>query len=292
MATMGLAIFFFIADRAPAVLRYIRRPCVFVAILCCRPVRQATGANAKRILGTDIAPRAARQFTRDVMTSFYDFVADAACSASRSPEELLRQIEQVIGEPAYQAVRQLGRGAVLVTAHMGAFEIGLAALRRVEENVHVVFKRDPSRFESLRKQVRQRLGVHEAPIDDGWPALVQLRDALLADQVVVMQGDRAMPGQKSQTVAFLGGHLQIPTGPVKLAALTASPVVPVFVVRTKSGGFEVHLREPIIIQEQSPAGIEAAVDAVAREIETFVRQHPQQWLVLDRAFVEDQLRAQ
>jgi KDO2-lipid IV(A) lauroyltransferase len=289
LATTGLEIFFFLADRAPWILRSMRAPCVWLAVLACKPLRLATRANAKRIFAMDISPARQRQFTRDVVANFYDFVLDAARSASLSRDELVRQIDRVVGEPAYLTARQAKRGAVLVTAHMGAFEIGLAALRTVEENVHVVFKRDAfARFERLRAQARSRLGVHEAPIDEGWPALVRLRDALMADEVVVMQGDRAMAGQKSLVTPFLGGHLRVPVGPVKLASMTGSPIVPVFVVRSGARHFEVHLGEPVWVQ--APDAIEPAVATVVREIESFVKRHPQQWLVLDRAFVEDQQR--
>jgi KDO2-lipid IV(A) lauroyltransferase len=153
-----------------------------------------------------------------------------------------------------------------------------------------VFKRDAfGGFERIRSRVRAVLGVHEAPIDDGFASLVKLRDALLADQVIVMQGDRAMPGQRSQVVPFLSGHLRLPLGPVRLAELTGSPIVPVFVVPTDRGGFDVHLCEPIYVDRDAPPvdGVDPALLAFAGAMERFVSRHARQWLVLDRAFVED-----
>jgi lauroyl/myristoyl acyltransferase len=171
---------------------------------------------------------------------------------------------------------------------MGAFEVGLAALREWEPKVHVVFKRDSfDGFERIRSRVRAMLGVIEAPIDDGFGSLVQLRDALLANEVVVMQGDRAMPGQRAQVVPFLHGLLRLPLGPVKLAQLTNSPIIPVFLVRGRRGGFHVHLTEPIEVDANAELidGVDPALLKIGQAIESFVEKCPQQWLVLNRAFV-------
>ncbi len=45
-----------------------------------------------------------------------------------------------------------------------------------------------------------RLGVVEAPVDDGWTMWMRLRDALSAGDTVVVPGDRVMPGQRGRPV--------------------------------------------------------------------------------------------
>jgi KDO2-lipid IV(A) lauroyltransferase len=295
IVTGGLRAFFRLASGAPWALNLFRPLGVRLAVLFCRPLRTATVANATRIFGRRLSRREQATFTRDVVASFYAFVADTARSAGLSREALAARVANVVGEPRYLRERQAGRGAVLVTAHMGTFEVGLAALRGREPNVHVVFKRDPfPAFERLRSSVRTILGVHEAPIDDGWASLVRLRDALLQDGVVVMQGDRAMPGQRSQVVPMLHGHVRLPTGPVKLAQLTGSPIVPVFVVRAGRGQYDVHLCEPIHVgsnADDSADHVRIALLAIAGQIGAFVARYPEQWLVLEPAFTEDEQRA-
>jgi lauroyl/myristoyl acyltransferase len=209
-------------------------------------------------------------------------------------QDLSSRIERVEGEADYLAARRSGRGAVLVTAHMGSFEVGLAALRGVEKQVHVVFKRDAfGAFDRIRSRARSMLGVQEAPIGDGFLSLLRLRDVLVADGVVVMQGDRAFPGQRSQVVPFLSGHMSLPLGPVKLAQITGSPIVPVLVVRGERGRFRVHLAPPIHADHADPAapapdGVDPALRAIAKSMEPIVARYPEQWLMLGRAFVEDQ----
>jgi len=294
LAKGGLATFFYVARRAPWLLDALRPVAIRLCVGASPAVRKATAANARRIFDHPLTWWERISFARNVVRNFYDFVTDAAQSASLTREQLASKIERVVGEPAYLTARkQHPNGAVLVTAHMGTFEVGLAALRGVEENVHVVFKRDAyPAFEFVRKHVHETLGVHEAPIDDGFPALIRLRDTLRDNGVVVIQADRAMPGQRSETVPLLGGHIRVPSGPVKLAQLTGSPIVPVFVVRsgTNRKRFEVHLCEPIHIDPHSVDGPAEAQRRITTTIASFIKRYPEQWLVLEPAFVEDETR--
>ncbi|HEX8324543.1 MAG TPA: lysophospholipid acyltransferase family protein [Tepidisphaeraceae bacterium] len=270
---------FALAGRAPWTLAALRPAVVRAAPRIAPAVGRHTRANARRIFDE----RPPGDFSCHVIGQFYDFVRDIGSAQHETAQQLCSHVVAVEGEPAYLATRAAGRGAVLVTAHMGSFEVGLAALRQKEPCVHVVFKRDTfGGFESLRRRVRATLGVHEAAIDDGLPVLMRLRDALRDNGVVVMQGDRAMPGQKSAVVPFLKGHLRLPLGPLKLAEAAGSPVVPVFTVREGPGRFRVWL-EPAI-DPTSPHALRQLADTIAR----FVRRYPTQWLVLHKAFVEDE----
>ena len=285
----ALGPFFWLAAHAPGVARVLRPVGVGLVSALSSGVRRGTRLNARRIFGRELSAREQGAFTRGVVDGFYEFVLDVGRSCGETREELVSRIESVEGEREYKAARTRGRGAVLVTAHMGSFEVGLGALARVEGRIHVVFKRDASGpFEAMRAAMRRTLGVLEAPIDDGPTTWIALRDALANNEVVVMQGDRAVPGQRSEVVPFLHGHLRIPSGSVRLARMTGSPIVPVFTVRVGSGRFAVHLGTPIEPGEGvAGAGADPAVRAIARAIEAMVGKYPTQWLALHAAFEED-----
>jgi phosphatidylinositol dimannoside acyltransferase len=195
-------------------------------------------------------------------------------------------VHSIEGAQAYLEARSPHRGAVLLTAHMGSFEAGLAALPIAEKRVHVVFKRDRLEgFERLRKTLREQLNVIEAPIDDGWAVWMRLREALLNDEVVAVQGDRIMPGQKGLRVPLLNGTIELPTGPFKLALSADSPVIPIFSVRNPDGTVRILIREPIQVSSAGD-GIETAVRCFATSLAKQLADYPEQWLVLDTAFCE------
>lgn len=289
-AGFWLRAFFRLARNAEWILRILKRPAIWSTVRFSPKVRRAAFANARRILGRDISDARCESFAKAVVGSFFDFVVDVGRCSAMSASQLQSQIESVTGRDAYLAHRKQGGGAIIATAHMGSFEVGLAALTDVEPNIHVVFKRDAlDGFESLRTALRKTLGVHEAPIDDGWDTWMGLREALAANHVVVMQADRAMPGQKAQAVPMLGGHVLLPIGPVKLAQISGSPIVPVFTVRTPAGRCRLFAEAPIRIDPDAPLidGVHPALLQLGKVIEKYVAAYPEQWLVLDPAFAED-----
>ena len=95
--------------------------------------------------------------------------------------------------------------------------------------------------------------------------------ALRNNHVVVMQGDRAMPGQKARAVPVLGGHLLLPLGPVRLAEISGSPMMPVFAVRTELGRCRLFAEPPIEVDPDAKLvdGIEPALLQVGKVIEKF-----------------------
>jgi phosphatidylinositol dimannoside acyltransferase len=257
-----------------------------------RSLRTNLMLNARRILGEDSPAAQRRALGRGVLANFMGFITEIARAPAQSDEQLAARLAGVVGIDAYHRGRALGRGAVLVTAHLGAFEIGMFALRQHEPRVHVVFRRDAMRgFDQLRTDLRQRLGVIEAPVDDGLAGWIRLRDALRRDEVVVVQGDRVMPGQRGQALPFMGGHMLFPTGPVKLALATGAPIVPIFAPRDPAGRVRIFMEEPIFLDpdDRSPAVIDDVMRRIARAIEAQVRAHPEQWLTLHRAWCEDAL---
>jgi KDO2-lipid IV(A) lauroyltransferase len=276
----------FRAAGSPRLTRAIKPIALGCAYRFSRAIRYSTAANAKRIFGPDLTPDRQEQFTRGVLSSFYDFVCDVGQCLHLSREQLAARIDSAEGEQHYLAARAAGKGTIIATAHMGSFEAGAAALLDREHAMHVVFKRDPTRFEQVRSSLRKRLGVIEAPVDDGWMLWLRLREALMRGEVVMLQADRVMPGQKGCRVPFLHGHLLLPTSPIKLALASGAPIVPIFALRNPDGRIRIQI-EPAITVEPSEAEPHPALLRFAAVLEKYVRAYPEQWLLFHPAFCED-----
>jgi KDO2-lipid IV(A) lauroyltransferase len=292
-ASFWLAAFFRAAEGAPRLVMLARRPFCRVVYFCSPWIRRGTTANARRILGPGASRREVTALARRTLASFYLFCCDVGRSFGKSRADLLAQIETAEGQAHYLAARAAGRGVIVVTAHMGSFEVGMAALRDVENHgIHVVFRRDRfERFERQRSALRARLGVTEAPVDEGWTVWVRLRDALEGDDAVVLQGDRVMPGQKGEPVPFLGGTLLLPGGPVKLSLATGAPILPIFSVRTPEGKVKLFIEPAIEAGERAAGGApHPALLRWAALLERYVKTYPDQWLILQPALVEDDVK--
>jgi KDO2-lipid IV(A) lauroyltransferase len=290
---------FYFSEKCPRFVRMFQGFFCWFAFTFSRHVRHATLANAARILGPDSTPGERKRLAKAVIRNFYLFALDVGRSTHMTPEQLLAEIGTVHGYQTYTNAADEGRGLIVVTAHMGSFEVGLAGLAAQGKKLNVIFRRDnQGAFERQRCGLRERLGVVEHPVDDGLPMWIRLRDALKAGEIVIFQGDRVMPGQRGRTVPFLHGHLELPPGPVKLSRLTGAPILPIISTRTTDGKVDLHVEPPI-----SPAMTEGGDDAstgngsgadvdpmltrLAAVLEKYVRTYPEQWLMFHPAFSED-----
>ncbi len=248
-------------------------------------------ANAKRILGSTASPNEVEQLRRAMVRNAYTSIYELGRAVRSTPKQLRDWVEQADGVEHYEAARAHKKGAILVTAHLGPFEIGSSPLTTREAKVSVLFRRDDrTSFDRLRSQLRQKLGVEQISVDDGWLVWAKIRDGLLNDEVVLIMGDRVMPGQRGVEVEFMGGHMLMPVGPVKLAMATGSPIIPIFSVRTRIGRCRVVIEKPIFVP-QGPDMVDGhhpAMRRIAAAIERQVQAYPDQWAVYERAWCEDQ----
>lgn len=289
-AEFWLGLLSHLSAKAPGLVRFLKPYCAPGAWHASETIRAATMKNAARVLGAAAPLEQREAIAKGVVENFYEFVSEVGRNSLASPAEMLRTVVAIEGHERYLKVRAQRHGAILAVAHMGSFEVAIAALRQYEPSIHVVFRRDARGFfERQRRALHDRLGVKEAPLDDGWGIWYHLRDALRNDEVVLIQADRVLPGHKGIAMPFLHGHVEIPTGPVKLAMASGAPIVPVFALRTPCGGMKILIEEAIDAEPPWPKdGVHPALMKITTIIESYVSRYPEQWLLLHPAWVEDQ----
>jgi len=256
-----------------------------------RELRDGPVANSRRILGPEASARDIERLRRAIIKNAYWTIYEVG-RALRLPIDELAETISIENKDVYTRARQKGRGAIVVTAHFGPFEVGAAALLGQEKKVHVVYVPDARQsFDRMRTRLRNKLGICEVPLHGDVATWFRLRDALLNDEVVLIQGDRVLPGHRGVATPFMGGHVELPTGPTKLAMATGAPIIPIFSIRTALGRCSVEIDEPIEVQHGAGrvTAKHPAIVAMARALERRVRAHPEQWMVYERAWCEDRV---
>jgi lauroyl/myristoyl acyltransferase len=246
-------------------------------------LRRTLVENARLALGSEASEAEVNEVAFRMLAAMQRSISEVLLSQRFSAAELAGRVTRFSGQQGYQEARRAGRGMVIVSAHMGAFEPALAMLRKFESRVHVLFHRDPMpSFERARRRLRETLGVVEHPVAEGVQAWAGLQDALRADEVVVLHGDRTLPFQRGNRIPFLGAtDTMLPTGPVRLALACGAPIVPTFCHRLDDG-LEVEMTEPIVCAAASLRADEVAAHpaqlALVSAMERAIRRHPDQWL--------------
>jgi len=166
----------------------------------------------------------ARNMVRQHARAWVDFFF----YGQRPVEEALAQFASIEGMDRFDAVLAEGKGAILLTAHAGNFELGGILLRSRNLKVHAVYK--PDRFEAverLRQDMRAQGGVIGIPVDGVGFSTLPLVKLLREGALVGMQGDRDF-SLNGVSMPFFGRDVPFPRGPWELAAMTGAPIVTCF----------------------------------------------------------------
>jgi KDO2-lipid IV(A) lauroyltransferase len=77
---------------------------------------------------------------------------------------------------------------------------------------------------------------------------------------------------------MFGEPARVPEGPLRLAALTGAPIVPIFTVRRGYRRYEI-VAHPVIRLSRAAdeRSFDAAAQTMASAMEAFAREHPTQW---------------
>ena len=249
---------------------YLRRRRKYVAALA---------SNLSRILGASPdSPEVARR-VRELIDGHFAAWADFLHFAMRPPEETAALVEGVVGFERILEARARGKGVLLLTAHLGNWEVGGLMLAAVRQPVHVVLVPDifPA-VERSRRRLHARAGVTEIPIDRSFaPTLAVLR-ALGSNAIVAMQGDRDF-NNTGVAVPFFGRDAYFPRGPFRVAMATEATALPAFIVRVPDGRYRAIIEDPIPIDRDGDreAALRRNIERYVAILERYVRQYPEQW---------------
>ena len=245
------------------------------AVASAAAARFAAERSVVRATLVRVLPRAAPSeidaLVAEVFQNFAICFTDliTANRGERAPE-LLASTE---GTEHVAAAERLGRGLVVVTAHLGNWELGGRLLAgTVTRPTHVVVapEQDPGVERFLRADGGPvRFVTRTAPLD-----VLPLVAALRRNEVVALQGDRALGGRGDRLHSFFGVPAAFPLGPFVLARAARAPVLPAFCLLRPDRRYTVVIGEPwtVAVGEESEA-----LERWVAVLEAMVRRHPTQW---------------
>jgi KDO2-lipid IV(A) lauroyltransferase len=184
------------------------------------------------------------------------------------------------GDLLEAAVRQ-NRGVVLVTPHLGHWELGGAflAARGFEIAAATAPEPDPGIL-GLREAMRRRIGVRSLTLraEDGAMGLLPLLGALREGRIVAMLADRSTIGSSTE-VEFFGRRTPFPLGPALLGRASGAPVVPVYITICSDWSYKIAAENPIHVAQSSDRvrDLQEATQEVARRFQARIARHPDQW---------------
>jgi lauroyl/myristoyl acyltransferase len=247
--------------------------------LTLRNIRAAIAANLEPVLG----PCGWLERQLRIFRTLWTF---SWCLTERYERlNTLRKFQMAAdGMEHWQGLLASGRGFIVVTAHIGNWEMGsmVSAADDERRRVHVVREAegDPraQRFISdlIRRAARGNYITHFA--EDPQLGMVLL-DALRQGDIVALQGDRPRTGGRTVEADLFGETFPLPVGPAALARAAEVPILPVFVFREGRLRYRAAIRPPIQVARTAnrQADLEEAVLQLAAELQWAIAHRPHQW---------------
>lgn len=175
-----------------------------------------------------------------------------------------------------------GRGAFLIGAHLGSFEV-LRAVGRRQAGLHVAM----AMYEENARKINAALGAINPQAQQGIVALgridsmIHIHELLAKGVVVGMLGDRCLGNDDTRAVDFLGEPAELPLGPFRMAAIMKCPVL--FMAGLYRGGnrYDIHFEPLADFSAVPPRGrtvaVHAAMTRYAALLEAHCRMAPSNW---------------
>jgi KDO2-lipid IV(A) lauroyltransferase len=170
-----------------------------------------------------------------------------------------------------------GRGAVVVTGHIGNWELLAAAMAHRGYPVTVVARRvHDERFNALVASTRASVGLRVVDRDD--PRFVHaLREDLNRNRVVALLIDQDTRGA-GVWVPFFGVPARTPPGAAVLAMRARAPIVAAFIERLPEGGHLIRLHPVVEVDGRSRDRIAGLTERMTAAIEAQIRRNPVEWV--------------
>jgi lauroyl/myristoyl acyltransferase len=279
----GFPVLAWLAPRVPRwVLFAGARATMAVVFFFHKKPRPAIARNLARVMGEPPRSRRVRKAVNEMIRHFAYYWVDLFRFA-QLPAEALRKL--IVGGDirAIDPLRKLraaGERVLLLTAHIGNWELGAVMLGGAELPLSVIYVRDEfEQAERFRSQLRRGFDVQEIPLvpGDRFSSLPILR-AFTEGRIVALQGDRDF-NEASVELPLFGGPAKLPTGPFLLARMTGARLYPTFIAYAPDHRFEVTLEQPIEVErtEDRDADVRRAMEKWALVLERAIRRWPTQW---------------
>ncbi len=246
-----------------------------------RRAREAVMANLRQVMafkGRHPTEQELRLTTRTTFQFFGKYLVDYF-RFSRLAEDDIRRLVTIENVEFIEQARQDGKGVILVTAHLGNWELGGAAMAGMGYPLNVVTMHQPSaKLNDFFQKHRRRRGMNVVPHGH---AVKQLLLALRRNEFIALLADRDY-SRRNDFASLCGAQACLPRGAAWLAEKTGAVILPGFMLRKEDDTFLLKLYPPVRF------GDGMTQDELQRKIcetlEDAIGGYPHQWFMFERVW--------
>ncbi len=177
------------------------------------------------------------------------------------------------GEENLRLAKKNGHGLMLISAHLGNWDIAGYLLKRLETRINIVmFEAEHEKIKSYLEDVMGERTVNVIPLKNDFSHLFLINKALRNNEIICFHGDRFVEGSSTASMSFFGKEANFPKGPFEIAAKLKVPYT--FVYAFKEGRRHYHLYSTEIKNDDNT---EKILEDYIYSLEEKVMKYPEQW---------------
>jgi predicted LPLAT superfamily acyltransferase len=175
------------------------------------------------------------------------------------------------------------KGLVLLTAHVGNWQVTMTALEKLEKTIYLLMRPEDNIAVKDALNIDHEQERIKVISPEGFlGGVVELMKAVDEGNIVSIMGDRTY-GFDSVEADFLGEKAHFPYGAFSIAAATGCPVVALLSAKVSTRQYDVNVSNIITPRHESRGKkrkeIERWVQWFAGILEDYVARYPLQWFV-------------
>ena len=168
------------------------------------------------------------------------------------------------------------KGGVLISAHIGNFEIAERFFGEIDINCQinlVTTDLEHSAIKHYLSSITKPSGIKFILIRDDLSHIFDINSALARNELVCFTGDRYFEGAKSISAPLLGQDAKFPAGPFLIASRLKVPVLFVYVMKEPGLHYHLYAREATVTHRDE----KGVLNAYTESVETMLAKYPLQW---------------
>ncbi|WP_418513012.1 lipid A biosynthesis acyltransferase [Corallibacter sp.] len=168
------------------------------------------------------------------------------------------------------------KGGVLISAHVGNFEIAEHFFGELEENASISLLTTDIEHTAIKEyieSVTKKSNINLIIIKEDLSHIFEINAALARNELVCITGDRYIDNSKYLTESLLDKEAKFPAGPFLLASRLKVPVLFVYVMKETNTHYHLYARKAKAKQKDAQALLKEYTESVSWMLE----KYPLQW---------------
>ena len=168
------------------------------------------------------------------------------------------------------------KGGILISAHVGNFEIAEHFLNELDENPSISLLTTDAEHRAIKEyleSVTVKSNINFILIKNDLSHIFEINAALANNELICMTGDRYIEGAKYLTTELLNKEAKFPAGPFLIASRLKVPVIFVYVMKETTKHYHLFARTTEVKHRDA----QGLLEKYTKNIEWILKKYPLQW---------------